>query len=180
MLISVTRRTPACALRLSVNGSATSVSSCSVVLSCCRSITVARSDVSRSIGFIGLGKMGYPMALNILQNCQLQLNECIGEKKRVEVYLLDVAPGRAQQLIKEFASQSDKSNTNEVIAIEAESIGHLSLSCSTIITMLPNTSHVIETMTGSKGVLEHARKGCLLLNVIIILDILSFRSSSIF
>ena len=162
MLLSVTRRIPTCALRLPLrlNWSKQSFSLCSIPLSRHRFITTARSDASRSIGFIGLGKMGYPMALNILRNCQLQLNECVDESKRVEVYLLDVAPGRAQQLIKEFTSQSNKSHTKEVIAIEAESVDHLSLSCSTIITMLPNTSHVIETMTGIKGVIQNARKGC--------------------
>lgn len=154
------------------NAHFTNISAKSVPFSSNRSVTTSDIDPCQGfIGFIGLGCMGYPMALNVLHNYQIQLNSSVSENKRVEVYLLDVAPGRAKQLMKEFASKSNKSNSNEVIAIEAESIGHLASRCSTIITMLPNTSHVIETMTCIEGVLKHAKKGYTIENIFIVIDI---------
>ena len=141
----------------------------------CRSLSTTNTNEIGSIGFIGLGMMGYPMALNILKNYQTLLNESgnatPGSVRKVEVYVLDVAPGRADQLVKEFSSFIDKSNGNEIIAIAADSVAQLSSSCSTVITMLPNTTHVMNTMTGEGGVFKNARKGTLVRHLMIIMTV---------
>ena len=115
-----------------------------------------------SIGFIGLGSMGYPMAKNILKNYSalFENSKDSGKNSKVEVYLLDVAPGRAQQLIKEHSSVKEhSSNSNDIIVAEAKDVSHLASNCSIIITMLPNTSHVVDTMLGINSVFENAKKG---------------------
>lgn len=121
-------------------------------------ISTAKSD-DGSIGFIGLGSMGYPMALNILMNYgnDSPINGS-GSTKKIprKVYLYDVDHERAMELIKEF-SASSQAGTLETV--EAESVSDLSFNCSTIITMLPNTSHVFDIMTRTEGVFSSAKKG---------------------
>ena len=117
-----------------------------------------------SIGFIGLGRMGYPMALNILNKFQKNLNDTAAKhpdrKRNVNVFLYDVEPERAVELIKEFnMSNREISSDNRVVPIEANSVAHLSSNSATIITMLPNTSHVFDTMTRIDGVFNSAKKG---------------------
>lgn len=104
--------------------------------------------------------MGYPMALNILKNYQDADNESNNSniyRRKTEIYLYDVDPDRASELIKEHSLMTNGSAT--VVAVAAKSVSHLSSNCSTIITMLPNTSHVFDTMTRSDGVFCCAKKG---------------------
>lgn len=118
------------------------------------------AETVKSIGFIGLGRMGYPMALNILKNYQDADNESNNSniyRRKTEIYLYDVDPDRASELIKEHSLMTNGSAT--VVAVAAKSVSHLSSNCSTIITMLPNTSHVFDTMTRSDGVFCCAKKG---------------------
>jgi 3-hydroxyisobutyrate dehydrogenase-like beta-hydroxyacid dehydrogenase len=134
-----------------------SVTTC-VTQRSCSSIT--KSD-DGSIGFIGLGSMGYPMALNILMNygnASTVSDSGSGSTKKIprKVYLYDVDHERAMELIKEF-SASSQAGTLETV--EAESVSDLSFNCSTIITMLPNTSHVFDIMTRTEGVFNSAKKG---------------------
>ena len=153
---------------------------CSAMLNSRRMSTAGDSDRNViSIGFIGLGSMGYPMAKNILKNYSALLENSnvsgngkdSGKNSKVEVYLLDVAPGRAQQLIKEHSS-----NSPDVIVVEAKDVSHLASKCSIIITMLPNTSHVVDTMLGINSVFENAKKGAFLSNLLVILFIYFFFS----
>jgi 3-hydroxyisobutyrate dehydrogenase-like beta-hydroxyacid dehydrogenase len=123
-----------------------------------------RIENDESIGFIGLGRMGYPMALNILNKFQKNLNDTAAKqpdrKRNVNVFLYDVEPERAVELIKEFnMSNKDISSDNRVVPVEANSVAHLSSNSATIITMLPNTSHVFDTMTRIDGVFNSAKKG---------------------
>jgi NAD binding domain of 6-phosphogluconate dehydrogenase len=123
-----------------------------------------RIENDESIGFIGLGRMGYPMALNILNKFQKNLNDTAAKqpdrKRNVNVFLYDVEPERAVELIKEFnLSNKDISSDNRVVPVEANSVAHLSSNSATIITMLPNTSHVFDTMTRIDGVFNSAKKG---------------------
>ena len=118
-----------------------------------RSYSTTRNN-DGSIGFIGLGSMGYPMALNILMNYGSAIIGSANNPRKV--YLYDVDHERAMELIKEFAATTQ---VGTVETVEAESVSELSSNCSTIITMLPNTSHVFDIMTRTEGVFNSARKG---------------------
>ena len=140
-----------------------------------RSCSSIRKSDDGSIGFIGLGSMGYPMALNILMNYG---NASIfsgsgsgsGSTKKIprKVYLYDVDHEKAMELIKEFSASSQAGSLETV---EAESVSDLSFNCSTIITMLPNTSHVFDIMTRTEGVFNSAKKGITLRSTYYILHI---------
>jgi 3-hydroxyisobutyrate dehydrogenase-like beta-hydroxyacid dehydrogenase len=127
-----------------------------------RSCSSIRKSDDGSIGFIGLGSMGYPMALNILMNYGIaSIVSGTGSTKVTprKVYLYDVDHERAMELIKEFSASSQAGSLE---TIEAESVSDLSFNCSTIITMLPNTSHVFDIMTRTEGVFNSAKKGIIL------------------
>jgi NAD binding domain of 6-phosphogluconate dehydrogenase len=131
------------------------VTTCVTQRSC---ISTTKSD-DGSIGFIGLGSMGYPMALNILMNYgNASTVSGSGSTKKIprKVYLYDVDHERALELIKEFSASCQAGSLETV---EAESVSDLSFNCSTIITMLPNTSHVFDIMTRTEGVFNSAKKG---------------------
>jgi 2-hydroxy-3-oxopropionate reductase len=84
------------------------------------------------IGFIGLGIMGRPMALNLI-------------KAGYELTVYDVIPDRMEELVKAGAqpgsSGKDVAGRSEVV-----------------ITMLPNSPHVREAVLGPEGILEGARE----------------------
>jgi len=93
----------------------------------------------KKIGFIGLGIMGKPMALNLL-------------KAGYELTVYDVVAERTEELLKAGAhrgsSGKDVAARNEVV-----------------ITMLPNSPHVREAVLGPNGVLEGARRGMILVDM---------------
>jgi len=91
-----------------------------------------------TIGFIGLGNMGAPMAANLLK-----------AGHRVSGY--DIAPGRVQAL----ATQGGMPTTT---AAEAAAAGEI------VITMLPAGPEVRSVYLGEGGVLAHARRGALLID----------------
>jgi len=49
-------------------------------------------------------------------------------------------------------------------AEEARDLRHMAEVCDVIVTMLPNTQSVADTLDNHDGILNHARKGCLLID----------------
>jgi 2-hydroxy-3-oxopropionate reductase len=85
------------------------------------------------IGFIGLGIMGKPMVKNLL-------------KAGHEVLAFDIV----------------QENIDSVVAsgaIASTSIAQIATECPLVITMLPNSPHVIKVVMGESGLLEQAPKG---------------------
>lgn len=91
------------------------------------------------IGFIGLGIMGKPMALNLIKaGCSL----CV----------YDIVPAAVQAL-------------QEAGAQAADSPRAVAECCDLILTMLPNSPHVKEVLLGQNGVLEGMRPGTLIVDM---------------
>lgn len=84
-----------------------------------------------SIGFIGLGHMGLPMAKNIL-------------KAKHTVHVFDLSPEPLEELTKYGATPADSA----LHAAEGREI---------IITMLPEGKHVREIYLGNEGLLQHLK-----------------------
>jgi 2-hydroxy-3-oxopropionate reductase len=91
------------------------------------------------IGFIGLGVMGKPMAKNLL-------------KAGYPLVIYDIVQETLSELIKSGAEAA--SNPKEV-AVKSD----------IIITMLPDSPQVEEVMLRENGILEGARKGCLVIDM---------------
>ncbi|MCU0914810.1 MAG: 2-hydroxy-3-oxopropionate reductase [Planctomycetes bacterium] len=93
----------------------------------------------KKIGFIGLGIMGKPMALNLL-------------KAGYELTVYDVLAERMDEALKAGArrglSGKDVASRSEVV-----------------ITMLPNSPHVREAVLGRDGVLDGAKPGTILVDM---------------
>ncbi len=91
------------------------------------------------IGFIGLGIMGKPMALNLI-------------KAGFSLCVYDIVPSAVKIL--EDAGAEAAASPREV----AEN-------CELILTMLPNSPHVKEVLLGEAGVLEGIRPGTLIVDM---------------
>jgi 4-hydroxybutyrate dehydrogenase/sulfolactaldehyde 3-reductase len=91
------------------------------------------------IGFIGLGRMGKPMAANL-------------RKKGFELVVLDI---NAQAV-------------NDLVALGAaagSSAAQIAKDCSIVVTMLPSSVEVEQVCLGAEGIFAHAAKGSLLLDM---------------
>ncbi|MDR1740575.1 MAG: 2-hydroxy-3-oxopropionate reductase [Synergistaceae bacterium] len=88
---------------------------------------------TNKIGFIGLGIMGKPMAKNLIK-----------AGKQLVVY--DVVPAAVEELVKAGAER-------------ASSPAEVAKASDTVITMLPNSPHVREVVTGKDGILGAVRSG---------------------
>lgn len=95
--------------------------------------------MSKKIGFIGLGIMGKPMALNLLA-------------KGYEVMVHDLNKEAVQTLINAGAKKADS----------AKGIGENS---DVIISMLPASHHVQQVVLGENGVLSGAKKGAVIIDM---------------
>jgi 4-hydroxybutyrate dehydrogenase / sulfolactaldehyde 3-reductase len=93
----------------------------------------------QQIGFIGLGRMGKPMASNLC-------------RKGFDLLVYDVNP-RAVAAFEQPHSQP----TN--------SIADIARSCAIVVTMLPSSAHVEEVVLGAEGLLAHGRAGQLILDM---------------
>jgi 4-hydroxybutyrate dehydrogenase/sulfolactaldehyde 3-reductase len=93
----------------------------------------------QTIGFIGLGRMGRPMAANLC-------------KKGFKLLVHDVDP----QVVAAFT----QSNSNP-----AATIADVARGCDIIITMLPGSAQVEAVCLGSDGLLAHGRPGQLILDM---------------
>ena len=92
-----------------------------------------------TIGFIGLGIMGGPMAANLL-------------RAGYPVVGYDVVPAAVEK----FAGAGGRA---------AESVAAVTAESDVVITMLPDSPFVEEVVLGSGGVLEHAKPGLLLIDM---------------
>ena len=93
----------------------------------------------KKIGFIGLGIMGKPMAMNLL-------------KAGYALTVYDIVPERVKELVaagaKAAASSRDVAKQSEIV-----------------ITMLPNSPHIKEAVLGAGGILEGAKSGTILIDM---------------
>lgn len=94
---------------------------------------------SKKIGFIGLGVMGKPMAKNLL-------------KAGFSLTVFDI---KAEPVAELVALGADKESSPAKVAGK----------CDIIITMLPNSPHVIQVLTGENGVLEGIRPGSIIIDM---------------
>ena len=107
----------------------------------------------KTIGFIGLGIMGLPMAKN-LQKAGYPLN------------LYDISPSRGNDLVAGGARFCTS-------AAEAASLSDI------VIIMLPNSPHVREAMFGEKGILEGIREGSTVIDMSSIAPLVSREIASV-
>ena len=94
---------------------------------------------SKKIGFIGLGVMGKPMAKNLL-------------KAGFSLTVFDI---KAEPVAELVALGAEKESSPAKVAGK----------CDIIITMLPNSPHVIQVLTGENGVLEGIRQGSIIIDM---------------
>ena len=90
------------------------------------------------VGFIGLGNMGRPMAMNLV-------------RKGFSVTVHDINPRPVQELT--AAGASAASSIRDASAADV------------VFTMLPNSAIVEEVIAGKEGVLAHARRGTILVDM---------------
>src|SRR5690606_26294972 len=94
--------------------------------------------IMATVGFIGLGNMGGPMAVNLIRAGHKVVGLDLSEAARAR---LKEAGGTAVEQIAEAVGMADA-----------------------VVTMLPAGKHVREVYTGEGGVLAHARPGTLLID----------------
>src|SRR6476469_3299921 len=103
--------------------------------------------MAKKIGFIGLGIMGKPMALNLLS-------------KGYEVMVNDLNKEAVQTLIDAGATAGDSAKI-------------ISKNSDVIITMLPASHHVQQVVLGDNGVLGGAKKGSVIIDMSSITPVVS-------
>jgi 4-hydroxybutyrate dehydrogenase/sulfolactaldehyde 3-reductase len=106
-----------------------------------------------SIGFIGLGNMGRPMASNLI-------------RKGFPLVAFDVKPGPLRQLA-------------ELGARAAASCAAVASDCDLVVTMLPDSASVTEVLAGPDGVLAHLRPGGLIMDMSTIDPLLTDRVAAV-
>ncbi len=97
------------------------------------------SIVKKKIGFIGLGIMGKPMAINLLDG-------------GYEVVCYDIVQERINEVVKAGAKEGSSSKD---VAQRSE----------IVITMLPNSPEVKQAVLGSGGILEGSEEGTILIDM---------------
>lgn len=95
--------------------------------------------MTEKIGFIGLGRMGRPMATNM-------------QKKGFELIVLDINPQAVDALVAAGAKA-------------AATVAGIASTCSIIITMLPSSVEVEQICLAADGVFANAKKGALLMDM---------------
>ena len=93
----------------------------------------------KKIGFVGLGIMGKPMAINLV-------------KAGYEVTVFDVRPEPIAELV---AAGAKAGSSPKDVAVRSE----------VIITMLPNSPHVKEAVLGQGGVIEGVQPGSIVVDM---------------
>jgi 2-hydroxy-3-oxopropionate reductase len=93
----------------------------------------------QKIGFIGLGIMGKPMALNLI-------------KKGYSLTVYDTVPAVVQEVV---AAGAKEGKSSKDVAAQSD----------VVITMLPNSPHVKAAVLGKDGILEGAKKGLILVDM---------------
>ena len=97
------------------------------------------SNKEKTIGFIGLGVMGKPMAKNLI-------------KAGYDIKVFDIK----EEPVKELAGLGAQTATTPA---------EIGATCEVIITMLPNSQHVISVVTGANGLLEQVKPGTILIDM---------------
>ena len=92
-----------------------------------------------TIGFIGLGRMGRPMASNL-------------QKKGFELVVYDIDPVGIRQL-------------GELGAAEAASVADVARQCDIVFTMLPGSPEVEGAVLGKEGLIANGRAGLLIVDM---------------
>lgn len=95
--------------------------------------------MNNKIGFIGLGRMGKPMAANM-------------QKKGYELVVLDIN----KQAVAELVSLG---------AMAGDTVADVAKQCAIIITMLPSSIEVEQVANGSGGIFANAPKGAILMDM---------------
>jgi len=95
--------------------------------------------VIQKIGFIGLGRMGKPMASNL-------------QKKGFQLTVLDLNKLAVQELVALGAKAGD-------------SVADIARSCDVIVTMLPSSVEVEKVANGTDGIFANAKKGTILMDM---------------
>lgn len=93
----------------------------------------------KKIGFIGLGIMGKPMAMNLI-------------KAGYSLTVYDIDPGPVKEVVAAGAAEGSSSSD---VAAKSE----------VVITMLPNSPHVKTVVLGANGVLDGAKPGLILVDM---------------
>jgi len=93
----------------------------------------------QTIGFIGLGNMGRPMASNLC-------------RKGFELLVYDINPQAVAALC-------------DLGARRTSSVAEIAKTCDILITMLPNSADVEQVVLGSEGLLPNSRRGQLILDM---------------
>jgi 3-hydroxyisobutyrate dehydrogenase len=104
-----------------------------------------------NIGFIGLGRMGLPMADNLYK--KMEANAISGCELSSCIYAYDTDT----KIVETFTTQ-------RVGTVMASTVAELAAHCSVIITMVPNTQHVVSLLQGPSGIFANARKGTILID----------------
>jgi 2-hydroxy-3-oxopropionate reductase len=102
-------------------------------------IYLSKEDIKMTIGFIGLGIMGKPMAKNLIK---AGYELVVYDRNESVIAELVECGAKAACCNKELAAQSD-----------------------VIITMVPNSPHVREAVLGKDGVVEGAKPGTVLIDM---------------
>jgi 4-hydroxybutyrate dehydrogenase/sulfolactaldehyde 3-reductase len=95
--------------------------------------------MNNKIGFIGLGRMGKPMAANM-------------QKKGFELVVLDINKQAVAELVSLGATAGD-------------TVADVAKQCTIIITMLPSSIEVEQVANGSDGIFANAPKGAILMDM---------------
>lgn len=105
------------------------------------------------VGFIGLGVMGKPMALNLV-------------KAGYSLMVLDILPDPVKELVAAGASSGD-------------SPAHIGEKCDVIFTMLPDSPQVEEVINGTDGILAGAKPGSIIIDMSSIAPLVARRLANI-
>ena len=95
--------------------------------------------MTKPLGFIGLGRMGSPMALNLIR-----------AEYKLAVY--DLNPKAVEDLVKAGAAKKD-------------SVAELAGNSDTVITMLPADKEIMAVYTGTEGLLENLKEGAVCIDM---------------
>ncbi|GBE82381.1 3-hydroxyisobutyrate dehydrogenase [Sparassis latifolia] len=109
-------------------------------------VLTASPQRPRTIGFIGLGRMGSPMAHNLLERTFI---ESVGNARFV---VCDARTATADAFVADFATEFPR-----VEVIVASSPADTVLASETVITMLPSTPHVRNVYSEAGGIIPALR-----------------------
>lgn len=108
-------------------------------------------NTNKKIGFIGLGVMGKPMSKNLI-------------KAGYSLMVYDINPASVSEVVSTGATQG-------------ESPALIGAECDIIVTMLPNSPHVEQVITGENGILEGAKPGTVIIDMSSISPIVAIKLS---